>query len=87
MDCSPLFVDDFQKMKRFLDLGVRSPLGFPKRKAASSAAFTQSLTRYYFTWIRALQRDALRLLPNGALRAGGDHGRRGHDARPFHGFR
>jgi hypothetical protein len=53
-------------------------------KAASSAALN-ILSLGIFTWYRALRRDALRLLPHGKWHASGDHARRGHDARLFHG--
>ena len=39
------------------------------------------------TWNRALQRDALRLLPRGERHASDDHAPCGRGKLPFHGFR
>ena len=60
--------------------------GAQENKGGVERRLKHSLTRN-FTWNRALRRDALRLLPHGAWHASGDHARRGHDVRPFHGCR
>ena len=68
------------EMKGLSAQGLKSKGGVERR-------LKHSLTIGIFTWNRALRRDALRLLPHGEWHASGDHERRGHDARPFHGSR